>query len=261
MPAASLDVGPGGEVGVVWTSAHEDDTHNVYFAQSTNGGASFGTNVRVHPFLEGVQEFPDVALDDEGRRHVIWGHADAPDWDYDLHYAFSDNGGTGFTSPVRVNDDPEEETHAQDSACLARGATFGVHAAWVDGREPAGPNIYFAAGTQAMDVAGDADGADEPDDADGAHGDAGGAASGSWPGLITVWPGPNPVWHVMHLPADAISVHDVGGRVMWSRRQGGSASHASQLGLDRPLRLEPGVYFVRWGSDDEARVGKVTVVH
>ncbi len=267
MPAASLDVGPGGRVGVAWTSAHEDGTHNVYFAESADGGANFGVNHRVHPSPEGVQEFPDVAYDDDGCIHVIWGHAEAPEWDYDLHYGRSEDAGVTFSVPVRVNDDPEEETHAQDSAHLARrarggldgdhdpiaawsaaanqrtssGPMPGAYAVWVDGREASGPNIYAARSVEAMAVE------EEPATEVGAS-------------SLSLALGPSLTWGPIHLPAGVVSVHDVTGRQVWRQPRHTAGRTSASGGASTRLRLGAGVYFVRWWTETGTATQRVTVL-
>ncbi|MBD3237200.1 MAG: hypothetical protein GF330_10880 [Candidatus Eisenbacteria bacterium] len=66
MPAASLDVGPQGCIGVAWTSGHADELGDVYFAESIDGGASFGPNFLVTETHQGIQELPDLCYDDRG---------------------------------------------------------------------------------------------------------------------------------------------------------------------------------------------------
>ena len=104
MPAASLDVGPLGRVGVVWTSAHEGDDLNVYFAESDNGGVSYGTNYRLHLDPEGLQHEPTIAYDDSSLIHVLWEDAQEPQWDYNIAYACSADSGRTFSDPERITD-------------------------------------------------------------------------------------------------------------------------------------------------------------
>ena len=66
MPSASLDVGPGGRIGVVWTDADELDIHNIFFAESIDGGASYGINYPIHSAHDGPEQFPSIAYDEGG---------------------------------------------------------------------------------------------------------------------------------------------------------------------------------------------------
>jgi len=144
MPCASLDVGPDGQVGVVWTSAHLNEVPDAYFAESTDGGVTFGENHWAHPVADGIQQLPAIAYDGLGVAHVCWEDSAEPTWDTDIHYATTGNGGATFTPPERVNDDPEWEISPQQGVAAAGLPGSGVVAVWVDGRESYDENIYFA---------------------------------------------------------------------------------------------------------------------
>lgn len=145
MPCASLDVGPDGQVGVVWTSAHIDEVPDTYFAESTDGGVSFGPNCRTHPNAEGIQRLPDIAYDGLGVAHAFWEDATEPSWDTNIHYAATGDGGAVFTPPERVNDDPPEETNLQEKVAAAGLPGGGAIVVWMDGRLNLEDNVYFAA--------------------------------------------------------------------------------------------------------------------
>jgi hypothetical protein len=144
MPCASLDVGPDGQVGVVWTSAHLSEVPDAYFAESTDGGVTFGENHRSHPSTDGIQQLPAIAYDGSGVAHVFWEESTDPTWDTNILYAATGDGGTTFTSPERVNDDPVWELNMQEKVAAAGLPGRGVVAVWMDGRQNAEDNVFFA---------------------------------------------------------------------------------------------------------------------
>lgn len=107
-------IGPNGEVYVVWVggTATQDI---IYFNKSTNGGTSFGTEQNIAQGLSpnitisssGVT-FPSIDCDlsagpRNGYLYTVW--CDARNGDPDVFLIRSSNGGTNWSTPVRVNDD------------------------------------------------------------------------------------------------------------------------------------------------------------
>lgn len=73
-----MAVAPDGSVDVVWLDARDydpklGDASSVYFARSTDGGKSFGRNVRVAADTCSCCR-PTVAIDSNGRIYVAWRH-------------------------------------------------------------------------------------------------------------------------------------------------------------------------------------------
>jgi len=111
MPA----VGPNGELYVVWKDYNID---RILFDKSLDGGVTFGsdkeaarTNSVPYPlpgFAFRGNTFPYIAVDRSGgayngRIYCVWN--DNRNGDADIYMCWSDNGGTNWTSPKRVNDD------------------------------------------------------------------------------------------------------------------------------------------------------------
>lgn len=107
-------IGPNGEVYVVWVggTATQDI---IYFNKSTNGGTSFGTEQNIAQGLSpnitisssGVT-FPSIDCDlsggpRNGYLYTVW--CDARNGDPDVFLIRSSNGGTNWSTPVRINDD------------------------------------------------------------------------------------------------------------------------------------------------------------
>lgn len=105
-------VGPDGVVYVTWLNY---DTSVIRMVKSTNGGASFGTPFPVASVDEipsplpgaGFRDdsFPTMAVDpNNGYVYVAW--SDYRNGDADIYFTRSTDGGTSWSAPVRINDDP-----------------------------------------------------------------------------------------------------------------------------------------------------------
>jgi len=104
----SIGVAPNGEVYAVWldernNSKPDEETSSVFLAKSTDGGATFGPNVRVAgqacPCCR-----PSLAFGAHGEVFVAWRRV-FPGEIRDLVVAKSHDGGRTFAEPVRVHDD------------------------------------------------------------------------------------------------------------------------------------------------------------
>jgi hypothetical protein len=233
MPAASLDVGPGGQVGVVWTSAHLNEVPDAYFAESTDGGATFGENHRTHPDTDGIQQYPAVAYDGLGVAHTFWEQSNDPIWDANILYAATGDGGASFTAPERVNDDPEWEINSQEKVAAAGLAGSGVVVVWMDGRQNHEDNVFFA-GPAVSGLA------DDPRDADPGAGRGG-------PGRAEVRIVPTIARDGAAFRARWVRIVDAQGRLV--RELGARGDAGAGAGWlrwdgrdDRGRRVEPGRY-------------------
>jgi hypothetical protein len=107
-------IGPNGEVYVVWVGGTATNDI-IFFNKSTNGGATFGTVANIAQGLSpnitisssGVT-FPSIDCDlsggpRNGYLYTVW--CDARNGDPDVFLIRSSNGGTNWSTPVRVNDD------------------------------------------------------------------------------------------------------------------------------------------------------------
>lgn len=232
MPSASLDVGPGGSVGVVWTSGHEDEALNVYFAESNDFGSSFGPNLCLHEFPEGVQEEPTIAYDAQGVVHVCWEDTQFPLMDRDVLYAHSIDVEPFFSDPERIHDDPLGSGNPQERVYLIARAGLGLAAVWLDSREAGDGNVYFARSAAVVAV--------DPNAM--AQGDGTSTAAG----LANVYP--NPSRGATRIHARSALLYDVHGRAV-RRLSTGTEAGAGWLSWDgrdaQGVRVPPGVYFLR----------------
>lgn len=102
-----MAVGPDGSIYVVWLDGRDippniGDVGSVYFARSTDGGKSFGKNVRVATHTCSCCR-PTIAVDSKGRIYVAWRH----NFDdvRDMAVASSIDGGKTFSTLTRVSMD------------------------------------------------------------------------------------------------------------------------------------------------------------
>lgn len=107
-------IGPNGEVYIVWLYV-SSNTYSVYFSKSVNGGASFGTGQIIAqgvkpdlPITTGGLTFPSIAVDVSGgprNGYIYVTFCDSRNGDPDVFLTRSTNGGTVWSTPVRVNND------------------------------------------------------------------------------------------------------------------------------------------------------------
>lgn len=121
----NLQTGPGGVVYAIWStpiinSPYTED--KIGFSKSTNGGVSWSTptlpitigGIRGSVLNSGIRvnSFPSMGVDRSGGArngyiYLCWAQKNLSPAgsDADIIFAYSSNGGTSFSPPVRVNDD------------------------------------------------------------------------------------------------------------------------------------------------------------
>lgn len=125
----NLQTGPNGEVYAVWTvyDAWPEDEAAIGFARSLNGGTSFESASRIIDNIRGTRvtsigknqrtnSFPVMACDISsgsfsGNLYVVWANIGVPgenDLATGVHVYMikSEDGGTSWSSPIRINQDP-----------------------------------------------------------------------------------------------------------------------------------------------------------
>lgn len=130
---------------VAWEDWRNGDP-DIYVAQSTDGGATWGANVRVNDDAAGIEQRgdPALAVDPTGAVHVAWQDRRNDPQDPDVYVSSSRDGGLTWTPNFAVND---VATGWQGDPVLAADG-LGVYAAWYDNREANDPgDIYFSRST------------------------------------------------------------------------------------------------------------------
>jgi PKD repeat protein len=133
-------VGPDGVIYVAWFNY---DTGGVRMAKSTNGGQSFGTPFPVasvdeipSPLPGGDfrdNSFPTAAVDlNTGYVYVAW--SDYRNLDADIYFTRSTNGGTSWSEPVRINDDPLSNDAHQFFPWMDVSPNGNIYVGWFDSR-------------------------------------------------------------------------------------------------------------------------------
>ena len=123
----NIQTGPAGEVYAIWAiyDSWPADENAIGMAKSTNGGASFAPATRIIENIRGIRasltskdmrvnSFPVAAVDISGgpyngHIYVVWANIGVPGVnigpDIDVYMIKSTNGGTNWSSPIKVNQD------------------------------------------------------------------------------------------------------------------------------------------------------------
>jgi hypothetical protein len=127
-----------GNIYVAWSDDRDGDgpSMNVYFAKSTDGGLSFGPDVRVDDagMDPSRQNYPAIAVDDSLRVYVVW--MDERGWgDSGVYTARSLDGGATFgpsTPLLNSNPWPPYEGWPQYGADIAAEGDGRVYVSYID---------------------------------------------------------------------------------------------------------------------------------
>ncbi|MBI4715127.1 MAG: hypothetical protein HY760_04190 [Nitrospirae bacterium] len=147
----------GNRIHVVWSDNREGNS-DVYIQTSADGGATFGTAVRVNSETLGDQTHPAVAVHPVGggevyEVYIVW--EDTSAGNKDIYFSKSVDGGTRFSPQVQVNRDaitgePDRGPTDQANPALAITPDGILYVGWEDDRNPSltGPeentDIYLA---------------------------------------------------------------------------------------------------------------------
>jgi Secretion system C-terminal sorting domain len=124
----NIQTGPAGEVYVAWSvyAPSFGDESAIGFAKSTDGGATYTAPVKAINNIRGIRStgcgksmrsnsFPSMAVDNSfgpnrGTIYIVWTNVGVPGvntgTDVDVYMIKSSNGGTTWSTPVRVNGGP-----------------------------------------------------------------------------------------------------------------------------------------------------------
>ncbi len=115
----------GNNVHVVWYDSR-DGNEEIYYARSTDGGTTWGANVRLTTKASGNSDNPSIAVSGN-TIHVVW--YDNRDGNPEIYYKRSTDGGTTWGADTRL-------TNAAGNSYTPSIAVWGdtVHVAWHDNR-------------------------------------------------------------------------------------------------------------------------------
>ncbi len=102
-----IALAPDGSIHAAWMDEREgDDDMDIYYARSTDGGASWSANIPANGDVVppgnksfGQQGTPSIAVDQQGRIHIVWWDCRGP---CTVYYSRSDDGGKSFTENIPV---------------------------------------------------------------------------------------------------------------------------------------------------------------
>jgi hypothetical protein len=108
----------------VWVSSD----NNIYFDKSTNGGAAWGTDVRVNDNTAATREWPSLSLDGSDNIYVVW--MDNRDGNSNIYFSYSTDGGNTFSPDTCVHNATPEDKYPGITAGAETDALSEVHIAW-----------------------------------------------------------------------------------------------------------------------------------
>jgi len=136
-----------GIIHAVWEDYGADPAlGNIMYANSSDGGRSFGERVMVDDAVTASthQARPHIALGSDGVVHVVWEDYRRHPELGDIYYSRSTDGGRTFGADVLV-DDPITVTSRQINPALAVDSRGHIHIVWEDYRDNIElANIYYA---------------------------------------------------------------------------------------------------------------------
>jgi hypothetical protein len=143
---ASIKVSDNGTVYVAWIQYNGSNLYDcdIYLASSLDGGQTYNTPVSVNPLgFEARHSHPWITVDEENVIYVAYPMRNAT---YSgVYLTRSQNGGTSFETPVKVNDD--STNRYRGGAQVIKSRDDKIHVVWTDGRAGDGAeylDIYYA---------------------------------------------------------------------------------------------------------------------
>ena len=160
----NIRTGPNGEVYAVWSvyTTWPDVERKIGFNRSLDGGASWENARAIIDSIKGIRtssfgpygiranSFPSMAVDlsdgpHRGRIYVVWtnrGYPGTNTGDPDIYLIYSDDRGETWSSPIRVNQDPEGNGAYQWFPWITVDNETGiVYVVFYDGRNHIGTNM------------------------------------------------------------------------------------------------------------------------
>jgi hypothetical protein len=99
----AIAVDGAGNIDVVWM---DTNSSQVFFARSTNSGASFSSPLNVSNYANGASN-PTVAVDATGNIDIVWQGSVSGHDPFDLFFTRLTNGGTSFSTPRDISNTPQ----------------------------------------------------------------------------------------------------------------------------------------------------------
>jgi len=142
----NIEVGDDGKIYVAWMmyDGYSLTDCDIFFAWSIDGGQTFNTPTNVNPMEgEARHSHPWIAIDEGNVIYVAYPKRNSTF--SGVYLARSQNGGSSFETPVKVNDD--STSRYRGGAQVVTSPDGKIHVVWTDGRAGDGTqymDIYFA---------------------------------------------------------------------------------------------------------------------
>lgn len=139
-----MDLGPDGEVYVIWTDwrpfNEEESLHHpveIRLSKSSNG-SDFGRSLEVNPyppFRTQDAYLPDIAVNDDGRLFAVWLDERESGSKLNVWSSYSDDEGDSWSAPLLINTDGMYNSHVKirNVRCVMDGDY--VYVTWHDNRD------------------------------------------------------------------------------------------------------------------------------
>ncbi len=125
----SVAVNPIGELAVTW----QDDrlgSNNIYFANSTDGGVTFGINKLVNTNQVNDKQMPTITIGFNNNVFITW--QDSRNGDWDIYVTNTSDFGNTFAQERKVTDDTTGADQTNPS--IAMNTTDSIYIVWTDTR-------------------------------------------------------------------------------------------------------------------------------
>ncbi|MHA2428782.1 MAG: Ig-like domain-containing protein [Candidatus Hermodarchaeia archaeon] len=129
---------------VVWLDVRNNPLGDIYYANSTDGGITFGENKKVNDISNGSWD-ASIAIDGNDIICIVWADNRDDITKSDIYFAKSMDGGVSFSANKKVNDDNLPSVEQRTPYVAVGNGIIGV--AWADRRNSGYESIYFANST------------------------------------------------------------------------------------------------------------------
>ena len=129
-----------GNIDVVWEN-DSPGNFDIFFSRSADSGATFSTPKNLS-HGSGDAQNPQIGLDAKGNINLVWADNIPPDFNPDIYFARSSDGGATFSSPLNISNNAGFS--ANPFLTIDAGANINV--AWED-NTPGNGDIFFSRST------------------------------------------------------------------------------------------------------------------
>jgi hypothetical protein len=112
------------EIYVVWVASD----NNIYFDKSSDGGATWDTDIRVNDNTSATREWPSIDMDAFGNIYVVW--MDDRNGNNDIYFSYSIDGGNSFSTDQYVNNGTKDDKYPGIVSEAVTDGLSNVHIAW-----------------------------------------------------------------------------------------------------------------------------------